>query len=42
MTSAGRCTFGVPMFFIDPDMYFGKGRLHDAKEALAVEPGLNP
>jgi 2-hydroxychromene-2-carboxylate isomerase len=35
-TSVGRGAFGVPTFFIGPDMYFGKDRLHEVEQALAA------
>lgn len=34
--SVARGTFGIPTFFVDGDIYFGKDRLRDVEDAIAA------
>jgi 2-hydroxychromene-2-carboxylate isomerase len=37
--AVGRGVFGIPTFFVGPEMFFGKDRLRDVEEAILVGAG---
>jgi 2-hydroxychromene-2-carboxylate isomerase len=37
--AVGRGLFGIPTFFVGPEMFFGKDRLRDVEEAILVGAG---